>query len=67
MADLAERHPGRALALSLDVTSAEQRAAAVQQTEARFGTWRSTRSTMAGGIAAQSDLHTAGGALTRWG
>jgi NAD(P)-dependent dehydrogenase (short-subunit alcohol dehydrogenase family) len=37
MADLAERHPGRALALTLDVTSAEQRAAAVQQTEARLG------------------------------
>jgi NADP-dependent 3-hydroxy acid dehydrogenase YdfG len=29
MADLAERYPGRALALTLDVTSAEQRAAAV--------------------------------------
>jgi NAD(P)-dependent dehydrogenase (short-subunit alcohol dehydrogenase family) len=37
MADLAERYPGRALALTLDVTSAEQRAAAVQQTEARLG------------------------------
>ena len=37
MADLAERYPGRALALTLDVTSAEQRAMAVQQTEARLG------------------------------
>src|ERR1700758_1770765 len=37
MADLTERYPGRALALTLDVTSAEQRAAAVQQTEARLG------------------------------
>ena len=37
MIDLAERHPGRALALVLDVTNAEQRAAAVQQTEARLG------------------------------
>ena len=37
MADLAERYPEKALALTLDVTSAEQRAAAVQQTEARLG------------------------------
>jgi NAD(P)-dependent dehydrogenase (short-subunit alcohol dehydrogenase family) len=37
MGSLAERHPGRALAVMLDVTNAEQRAAAVQQTEARFG------------------------------
>ena len=37
MADLAERYPERALCLALDVTSAEQRAAAVQQTEARLG------------------------------
>src|SRR5882757_5788532 len=37
MADLAQRHPGRAIALGLDVTNAEQRAAAVQQTEARLG------------------------------
>ena len=35
--DLAERYPGKALAVMLDVTNAEQRAAAVQQTEARFG------------------------------
>jgi len=37
MAGLAERYPGKALAVMLDVTNAEQRAAAVQQTEARFG------------------------------
>jgi NAD(P)-dependent dehydrogenase (short-subunit alcohol dehydrogenase family) len=36
MAALAERHPGRALALRLDVTNAEQRVAAVRETEARF-------------------------------
>ncbi len=37
MGSLAERYPGRALALVLDVTNPEHRAAAVQQTEARFG------------------------------
>ena len=37
MAALAERHPGRALAVRLDVTNAEQRVAAVRETEARFG------------------------------
>src|SRR5882762_5687375 len=37
MAALAELHPGRALAVRLDVTNAEQRVAAVQQTEARLG------------------------------
>ena len=37
MAALAARYPERALALALDVTNAEQRAAAVQQTELRFG------------------------------
>jgi NAD(P)-dependent dehydrogenase (short-subunit alcohol dehydrogenase family) len=36
MAALAERHPGRALAVRLDVTNAEQRVAAVRETEARF-------------------------------
>src|SRR5712671_517597 len=36
MAALAERHPGRALAIRLDVTNAEQRVAAVRETEARF-------------------------------
>src|SRR6267154_1243851 len=34
---LAARYPDRALALALDVTNADQRAAAVQQTEQRFG------------------------------
>jgi NAD(P)-dependent dehydrogenase (short-subunit alcohol dehydrogenase family) len=38
MSALAARYPERALALALDVTNAEQRAAAVQQTEQRFGT-----------------------------
>src|SRR5271170_939978 len=37
MGTLAERYPGRALALVLDVTNPADRAAAVQQTEARFG------------------------------
>ena len=37
MTALATRYPDRALALALDVTIAEQRAAAVQQTEQRFG------------------------------
>src|SRR5258707_173448 len=37
MTALAARHPDKALALALDVTNAEQRAAAVQQTEQRFG------------------------------
>src|SRR5437016_4975583 len=37
MTALAARYPDRALALALDVTNAEQRAAAVQQTEQRFG------------------------------
>jgi len=37
MAALAELHPGRALAVRLDVTNAEQRVAAVRETEARFG------------------------------
>jgi NAD(P)-dependent dehydrogenase (short-subunit alcohol dehydrogenase family) len=37
MGRVAERYPGRALALVLDVTNPEDRAAAVQQTEARFG------------------------------
>jgi NAD(P)-dependent dehydrogenase (short-subunit alcohol dehydrogenase family) len=37
MTALAARHPDRALALALDVTNAEQRAAVVQQTEQRFG------------------------------
>jgi NAD(P)-dependent dehydrogenase (short-subunit alcohol dehydrogenase family) len=36
MAALAERHPGRALAVRLDVTNAEQRVAAVRETEVRF-------------------------------
>src|SRR5712672_3925516 len=36
MAALAERHPGRALAVRLDVTNADQRVAAVRETEARF-------------------------------
>jgi len=36
MAALAERHPGRALAVRLDVTNAEQRVAAVRETEGRF-------------------------------
>jgi NAD(P)-dependent dehydrogenase (short-subunit alcohol dehydrogenase family) len=35
--DLAERHPGRALVVTLDVTKPEECAAAVKQTEARFG------------------------------
>src|SRR6184192_1098158 len=37
MSGLAARYPDRALALALDVTNAEQRVAAVQQTEQRFG------------------------------
>src|SRR5882672_11518600 len=37
MAALAARYPDRALALTLDVTNAEQRVAAVQQTKQRFG------------------------------
>ena len=37
MTALAARYPDRALALGLDVTNAEQRAAALQQTEQRFG------------------------------
>ena len=37
MTALAARYPDSALALALDVTNAEQRAAAVQQTEQRFG------------------------------
>jgi NAD(P)-dependent dehydrogenase (short-subunit alcohol dehydrogenase family) len=37
MTALAARYPDRALALALDVTNAEQRAAAVHQTEQRFG------------------------------
>ena len=37
MTALAARYPDRALALALDVTNAEQRAAAVQHTEHRFG------------------------------
>src|SRR5260370_11260207 len=37
MTALAARYPDRALALALDVTNAEQRVAAVQQTEQRFG------------------------------
>src|SRR5437588_491702 len=37
MTALAARYPDRALALALDVTNAEQRAAALQQTEQRFG------------------------------
>src|SRR5207245_6464250 len=37
MSGLAARYPDRALALALDVTNAEQRSAAVQQTEQRFG------------------------------
>jgi len=36
MAALAERHPGRALAVRLDVTNAEQRVAAVRETEGCF-------------------------------
>jgi NAD(P)-dependent dehydrogenase (short-subunit alcohol dehydrogenase family) len=37
MTDLAALHPKTALALTLDVTKPEQRVAAVEQTEARFG------------------------------
>src|SRR6266446_6350366 len=37
MTALAAHYPDRGLALALDVTNAEQRAAAVQQTEQRFG------------------------------
>src|SRR6202140_248171 len=37
MTALAARYPDRALAPALDVTNAEQRAAAVQQTEQQFG------------------------------
>jgi len=37
MADLAKRYPERALAIILDVTNVEQRAAIVSQAEARFG------------------------------
>src|SRR5712672_1175940 len=37
MSGLATRYPDRALAFALDVTNAEQRADAVQQTEQRFG------------------------------
>src|SRR5712671_6914585 len=37
MTALATRYPDRALAFALDVTNAEQRAAAVHQTEQRFG------------------------------
>src|SRR2546421_9931330 len=37
MTALAARYPDRALVVALDVTNAEQRAAAVQQTEQRFG------------------------------
>ena len=37
MADLAARYPERALAILLDVTNVEQRAAIVSQAEARFG------------------------------
>jgi NAD(P)-dependent dehydrogenase (short-subunit alcohol dehydrogenase family) len=37
MTALAARYPDRALALALDVTNAEQRAAALRQTEQRFG------------------------------
>src|SRR3954466_3428956 len=37
MTALAARYPDRALALAFDVTNAEQRAAAVQQTEQRLG------------------------------
>src|SRR5260370_8883317 len=36
MTALAARHPDRALALALDVTNADQRAPAVQQTQPRF-------------------------------
>src|SRR5258708_20377534 len=37
MADLAARYPDTALAITLDVTKLEQRVAAVQQADARFG------------------------------
>ena len=37
MKGLVERYPGRGIALVLDVTNAEQRAAAVAEAEARFG------------------------------